>query len=258
MKLSARNLAFHIHSCPIIESISLEVAPGKCLAIIGPNGAGKTTLFKLLTGDLKPKSGEIQLNGASIKHFSERELAHVRAVLPQFSTVQFPVPVELMLRLARETHDTGETEDRAIITECLDWVDAAHLLQRDYSTLSGGEKQRVQIARVLAQIWEGAQPRYLFLDEPLNMLDIAHQHLCLNALQKVAQRSVGVIMILHDINLALQYADEIAVLNNGGIVTIGKPDQVITVDLLRQVFHVRASLFKDEKGAMFVKVEGNP
>ncbi|HET8706755.1 MAG TPA: ATP-binding cassette domain-containing protein, partial [Pseudomonadales bacterium] len=156
----------------------------------------------------------------------------------------------------REIHDSGEQEDKQIIEESLSWVDGLHLAQRDYATLSGGEKQRVQIARVLAQIWQGHQARFLFLDEPLNMLDMAHQHLCLNAFRQMAQRNVGVVMILHDINLAMQYADDIIVLEKGKIVANGAPACVVTVELLRQVFRVNASLLRDEQGAMFVKVDG--
>jgi len=256
MTLEANTLAFQIHECPIIHSVSLSLKPGRCLAVIGPNGAGKTTLFRLLCGDLSPSAGSVRLNQQRLSHYSALELARVRAVLPQLSAVQFAVPVELIMRLSREMHATGREEDQSIIAASLARVDATHLLNREYTTLSGGERQRVQIARVLAQVGRSEQARYLFLDEPLNMLDIAHQHLCLHAFRQTAQDNVGVVMILHDINLALQYADEILVLDGGQVVAGGAPSEVISVDLLRRVFRVRASILQDLSGNAFVKVDG--
>lgn len=238
MSLVAQNISVHINSIPIIEDISLTVTSGKILAVVGPNGAGKSTLIKALVGELRANSGEIVINNRELQQWRKQDLAKVRAVLPQSSSLTFGFTIEEVILMGRTPHMRGiETKhDHAIVAEAMHLTQINHLRGRIYTTLSGGERQRVQLARVLVQIWDGESPRYLLLDEPTNNLDLSHQHGTLSLAEQFAHRQVGVLTILHDLNLAAQYADEILVLKRGRTLAVGTPRDVLTPDTIRSTF----------------------
>lgn len=240
MKLEARNISVHIHQRPILNDVSLGIEAGKVVAVVGPNGAGKSTLLKVLSGDLIPTSGGVWMNDQPIAAWDKRLRAQHRAVLPQSSSLAFAFTALEIVLMGRTPHIIGaeRPQDAEIACEALEAAGVLHLQDRLYPTLSGGEQQRVHLARVLAQIWAGDQPRYLLLDEPTNNLDLAHQHTTLEVACAFARRGVGVLAILHDLNLAAQYADHILVLKNGAMLASDTPNNVLTPAIIQQAFDI--------------------
>ncbi|WP_407640569.1 heme ABC transporter ATP-binding protein [Algoriphagus boritolerans] len=220
---------------PIVEQISLEINPGEILAVLGPNGAGKSTFFKILSGEIKCKHGNVGYNGHSIESLKPKELAAIRAVMPQHSQVNFPFTVQEVVELGLIS--TKSNDPVKLIAEVLDATNTSHLKSRVFNSLSGGEKQRVQLSRVLVQIWETKPfPRYLLLDEPTSSLDIAQQHAVLSILQTLKSRNIGILIILHELNLAAQYADKIALIKNGAMTKMGIIEDVLNEKILENVF----------------------
>jgi iron complex transport system ATP-binding protein len=192
----------------LVDGVDLDIPSGQVTCVLGPNGAGKTTLLRLLSCELAPASGSISLNGRNLKEYSAEERALRIAVLPQSSHLSFPYPVIDVVLLGRLPHrrHSSSSKDQQIAFEALEKVEATHLVKRSYSTLSGGEKQRVQLARILAQLDDGDDltGKLLLLDEPTSALDLAHQHQVLHAALGLASRGAAVFSVLHDLNLAAQ------------------------------------------------------
>lgn len=238
--LVAENISYAIAGARLIRDISLTVNPGEVLAIIGPNGAGKSTFLKLLSGEIRPSAGAISLEGEALQKWSKLDYARKRAVMPQSTVIAFPFTVFEVVLLGRSPHIRGieDERDQAIALSAMQMTEVKELAMRYYDTLSGGEKQRVQFARALTQIWsdEHIPTRYLFLDEPVAGMDPAHQHAALKIAREFSRREVGVLVVLHDINLAAMYADRIAVFQGGNLYRYGKPDQVLTEPLIKEVF----------------------
>jgi len=233
--LKASKVHFCIRQRPIVDEVSLELNPGEILAVLGPNGAGKSTFFKILSGDIECKHGAIGYNGHDIYTLKSRELAEVRAVMPQHTQVNFPFTVQEVVELGLIS--TKAKDPSKLIREVLEATNTTHLKDQVFNTLSGGEKQRVQLARVLVQIWETKPfPRYLLLDEPTSSLDIAQQHAVLKILETLKTRNIGILVILHELNLAAQYADKIALLKNGMIAKTGTVEDVLEEEILAHVF----------------------
>lgn len=238
----AKNITVQYGSRKILDDVSLELKSGEVIALIGANGAGKSTLLKTFCGDIKPNVGQILLENRPLKCFHYHELARRRAVLSQNSELNFPFTAQEVALLGRNPHIRGSESQRdlAIVKEALELVEAKHLSDQIYLTLSGGEKQRVQMARVLSQIWEKPKDsaRYLFLDEPTSSLDLSHQHLTLQTARKFAENETAVLVVLHDLNLAAQYADKILILNNGRKYAFDTPKNVLTSDIIREIFEI--------------------
>lgn len=222
----------------LVNNVSFHANAGEVLAIIGPNGAGKSTLLKAIAGDIK-FSGNITLQG-----FEDDSTLRARqlAVLPQLSLLNFPYRVSEVVNLARIPHNTGRSRDNDIVEEALTLMDINFLSERLYTELSGGEKQRVQLARVLAQIWqEGDAPngaRLLLLDEPTAALDLGHQRLLMNAIREFANQGITVVMVLHDINLAARYADSALAMLCSERLAFGSIDSVINKDNIKSLFNI--------------------
>jgi iron complex transport system ATP-binding protein len=244
--ITASKLTFSRGSRLILDAIDGSLQPGRVTALLGPNGVGKSTLLKLFSGELEPAGGVIELGGRTLNKWDSRELARRRAVLPQESHLAFAFPVREVVMMGRFPHlRGGETDhDREVCQEALARVEAAELGDRLYPTLSSGEKQRVQLARVLAQIWEPPAdgPRYLLLDEPTAGLDLAHQYQALRAAQEWARQGAVVLAVLHDLNLAMTYADDAWVLENNRIAAAGPVENVLSAALIERVFNVQAEL----------------
>lgn len=246
--IEASDITVEIHSKKLLDAVSMEMRGGEVLAVVGQNGAGKSTLRRILCGDSAPTGGEVSMNRRSLADWSLTERAKVRAVLPQDSTLNFPFTVLEVVLMGRAPHVKGaETEkDYRIARAALSEVDALELEDRIYPTLSGGERQRVQLARVLAQIWEAAndEPRYLLLDEPTSNLDLTHQHQTLKIARRFAANGAAVLIILHDLNLAAQYADRVLILKNGKISAFGAPGKVFTPPIIHEAFGVTVSVIE--------------
>lgn len=244
MSLSAHNISLTLSGTPLLRALNLEMLPGKITTVLGPNGAGKTSLLRVLIGELAPDAGSVSLNGRALHAWTPRQRARTLAVLPQHSLLNFPFTAAEVVMLGRTPHDTGIVRDREIVAQTLQCVDGDYLADRIYTQLSGGEKQRVHLARVLAQIWEPAPEgnRYLVLDEPTSSFDLAHQKLTLEVVRSLADSGVGVLMVIHDLNLAARCADQMFLMQCGQMVISGAPREVLQPDIIARVFQVEATI----------------
>jgi iron complex transport system ATP-binding protein len=228
-----KNVSYKAGKKLLLDDISLEVRQGELLTIIGANGAGKSTLMKLLSGDEKAHTGKIWFEDKPINTISSGILATRRAVLSQHNTVS----VSFQLKPAQI--------DIKIVESVMQDTGVSHLAQRDYTTLSGGEQQRVQLARVMAQI-HNVQGAYLFLDEPTNGLDLLYQQQILSTARQMADKGYGVVAILHDINFASRYSDRVMILKAGRLLAIGTANEVINAHNVQEAFNIKMMLFNPE------------
>lgn len=241
--LEARGVRVVLGDAEVLKGVSLTVAPGEVVAVVGPNGAGKSTLLNVLSGSLPPKAGRVYLDHYPLSTWTPRALARRRAVLPQLQELSFAFRVLEVVLLGRSPHfgASSPRNNLEVARACLSETGAGHLEERIYTTLSGGERQRVQLARVLAQIHftgAGAElaDHYLLLDEPTSSLDPAHQHATLEVTRRAAQRGVGAVVILHDLNLAAMYGDRVVIVADGNVLAEGPPGEVLTEPAVRQAF----------------------
>lgn len=239
MTLQATDIRHAIGPKTILDGIDLTAHPGEVTAIVGPNGSGKTTLLRVLTGEDRAQ-GTVTLNGIPVTPSNAPRLAAMRGVLPQASRIAFPFKVAEVVRIG--LHSGPHGRDSAIADRALAAVDLSGFADRFYQELSGGEQQRVQLARVLAQVWQPsyhAGPCWLFLDEPVASLDIGHQLGIMQLARDYAQRGGGVVTVMHDLNLTAMFADRIAVMKSGRITAHGTPDQVLTDAVLSDAYACR-------------------
>lgn len=235
----ASEITVTIGQATLVDRVSLTVGAGEIAAIVGPNGAGKSTLLSVLCGDRAPARGAVALAGCPIPGQTGRALAKRRAVLPQRSGLNAGFSAREVVMLGQ---DGGERGDRLRRAEArLALVELGHLAHRSYPTLSGGEQQRVQLARVLEQLGD-AGGRALFLDEPTAALDPRHQHLVLTLARRAAAQGHAVVAVLHDLTLAARHADRVAVLDRGRLAAYGPPEEALDPALLREVFAIEFDL----------------
>lgn len=234
MKLTVEQVTTVIEQKNIIEDITMQVKDGQFVGIIGPNGSGKSTLLKTIYRVLRQQQGFISLDDHEVTKLSHKEFARNMAVVAQESSVPFDFTVKEIVLMGRNPHkrffEGDSVEDVATVRDALVRVGLENHAERSFSTLSGGEKQRVQIARALVQ-----ETSFLVLDEPTNNLDIHHQ---LQILDIVRNLKVSVLTALHDLNLAAAYCDALYVVKGGKIVKNGTPEEVITKTMLKEVFQV--------------------
>ncbi|GAB3970722.1 heme ABC transporter ATP-binding protein [Streptomyces sparsus] len=217
----------------VLDGVDVDVVAGEVLALVGPNGAGKSTLLAALAGDLRADSGQVLVAGRPAGEWRARDLALRRAVLPQAATLAFPFAVEDVVLMGRApwAGTPAEDEDEAAVAEAMAVTETTGFAARPFAALSGGERARVALARVLAQ-----RTPLLFLDEPTAALDLRHQELVLRVCRQRAASGAAVAVVLHDLQLAAAHADRVAVLHEGRIAAVGPPDQVLGVDLLSRVY----------------------
>jgi len=250
--LCADNVGLSIGPARLVDNVSLAVDAGEVLVIIGPNGAGKSSLLRILSGERRPCAGRIEMAGRPLGDWRAKAAARRRAVLSQSSDLRFPFTVREVVLIGRTPHLNGgeSIRDEGVVDAAMKAAEVTHLGRRSYPTLSGGEQQRVHLARVLAQIWnepEEGGTRYLLLDEPTSNLDVRHQHLTMRLARSMAGQGVGVIAVLHDFNLAAMYADRIAVLRNGTLAEVGIVREVLRADMFSQVFGVDVAVMDHPK-----------
>ncbi|SER16829.1 iron complex transport system ATP-binding protein [Faunimonas pinastri] len=241
--IRAEGLSVALSGRKVLENIDLQLRAGELCIVIGPNGAGKSTLLKALTGTLAPATGRVLFDGRDLADWPRRQLAQRRAVLAQSTEVGFPFTVYEVVSLGLTVADTLQPEERRRIPlALLSRVGLDGCGGRLYRQLSGGEQQRVQIARILAQLECGGSPaseRWLFLDEPTASVDIRHQFTILDIARDHARQGGGALAILHDLNIAALYADRLVVLSGGRIVGEGAPVDIMTEGLIESAFGVR-------------------
>ncbi|MDN7121325.1 heme ABC transporter ATP-binding protein [Nocardioides sp. ChNu-153] len=231
--LRARGVGVVIDGTPILDGVDLDVAAGEVVVLVGPNGAGKSTLLSVLTGDVAPTTGTVELDGRPVASYRARELARRRAVLLQQQRLAFGFRAREVVEMGRAPwHRSAEAErDLEVVAAAEERADVAHLATRLFPTLSGGEQARVSMARVLAQ-----STTLLLLDEPTAALDLQHQEAVLRVAREEAAAGAAVVVVLHDLSLAAAYADRVCVLAAGRLRASGTPREVVTPALLSEVY----------------------
>ncbi len=232
----------------IIQDINIEIKPGKLIAIIGPNGAGKSTLLKSIAGVVEPTTGTIQLNKKEISNYSLKERAESIAYLPQHLEMAFDYNARQIVEMGVYPLPLSHGEKQKVVDRSIAYVEGGHLAAQMHSIMSGGEKQRIHLARVIAQLglFYDTHFRCLLLDEHTSHLDMHYQHESFKLIQKFVKRHhLSVVAVVHDINLAMSYADEVMVIHEGKLFDFGATDQVITPETIRQVFRMNLAYISD-------------
>lgn len=247
--LSTRNIHYRIGKKLILNGINADFLPGKFNMILGPNGSGKSSFLKIFSGDLNRYDGNISYANTPLEQISKEKLASYRAVMSQQPELSFPLLVEEVVMMGRypHFHFQPNKKDHDICHAVMERMNLLDFRTRNYLTLSGGEKQRVQFARGLAQIWEKPADgfRYLFLDEPLTSLDINYQQEFLQIASSFCDAQTVIIAVIHDINLAIQYADQLFFMKAGELIAQGSSETLINEDLISKVFDVSTSIMSN-------------
>ena len=243
MSLNLKSVSLKLDNRQILKDVSLEINEGEIVSVIGPNGAGKSTLLNVLTGDISPDSGDIIYDNKQLNKISIQERAFTRSVMSQMQTLVFNFNVKDVIEmgwLQRGNSDFSSNFSmafEAVTTEC----NVNNLVHRKFNSLSGGEQRRVHFARTLLQLWRPSQsndPRYLLLDEPTANLDLSSEMLLMNILKARASSNIGILIILHDLNLASHFADKIAIMKDGEIKAFGKPEEIMKDNFLTSIYEV--------------------
>lgn len=248
MNIKAEHIRVSFGNKEILKDVSAEAREHEFVGIIGPNGSGKSTLLKCIYRVQKPDSGQIWLGEDELRSLSYRESARRLAVVAQHNYYNFEFSVREVVLMGRAPHkkamERDNANDYALVEEALETVGMREFAGRSFSTLSGGEQQRVILARALVQ-----QTPCLILDEPTNHLDITHQ---LQLLQIVKERNVTVLSAIHDLNIAAMFCDRLYALQNGKIVASGTPEEVLTTEFIRDIYHVRSERVLDSDGKIHI------
>ncbi|GAA6200459.1 heme ABC transporter ATP-binding protein [Aquicoccus sp. SU-CL01552] len=234
--MQATDITVRLSRRKILHGVDFVAEPGALTAIVGPNGSGKTTFLRALAGEV-PHGGRVTLNGHDTAHLKPWQVAALRGVLPQFTPVAFPFTVIEIVRLGLTAGTAAE--DDSLPVQALARVGLSGFANQFYSELSGGEQQRVQLARVLTQVWapvEDGQPRWLLLDEPVSSLDIGHQLQVMELARDYTRAGGGVIAVMHDLNLTAMFADHIVLFQSGRILASGSPAEVLTDETLSTAY----------------------
>lgn len=242
-QLEARQASYRVGNSTLLHDVTMQLEAGKVHALVGPNGAGKSTLLQLLAGDFPPTSGDVYLDGRRLGDYAKKDLALRRAVMPQDVVLSLAFTSEEVVTMGRYPHMTGKNDlsgnrtrigdhdHSEVVERMMQKTESIPLRERLYPTLSGGEQARVTLARVLAQ-----QTSIIFLDEPTASLDPGHQHLVMQLAKLHAVEGGTVLAVLHDLNLAAAYADDIILLRDGRVRAHGSPRDVFQPSILDEVF----------------------
>lgn len=244
MTILLTSVSAKIGNTLLLENINMHIRSGELIVLLGPNGAGKSTLLKVCAGDIPSSEGIVTLNNKLLSLFTAKELATLRAVMTQSYEMVFSFSVEEVIAMGcvLYEHQISYAMQQDIIKEVMEILQITHLAKRQFTTLSGGEQQRTQLARVLAQLWypqDCQATRYLFLDEPTSSLDIKYQYEVLKVAKKITEKNIAVVAVVHDLSLACCFADHLILLQDGKIITEGKPEQVLQPTTLDEVYGIK-------------------
>ena len=243
MSINLKSVSLKLDDRQILKDVSLEINEGEIVSVIGPNGAGKSTLLNVITGDISPDSGDTIYDNKQLNKISIQERAFTRSVMSQMQTLVFNFNVKDVIEMGWLQRGNSDFSSNflmafeAVTEEC----NVQNLVHRKFNSLSGGEQRRVHFARTLLQLWRPSQsndPRYLLLDEPTANLDLSSEMLLMNILKARASSNVGILVILHDLNLASHFADKIAIIKDGEVKAFGKPEEIMKDDFLTSIYEV--------------------
>lgn len=250
--LTMADLSLEVGNQSLLRGIDLTLLEGDVLALVGPNGAGKSTLLSILCGEKAPTHGEVCFQGIGLPAWQRPLLAQRLAVLPQKPQLSFPFTGREVVALGRTPHASHHTINQAIIEAVMAYLDVTELADRLYPQMSGGEQQRVQLARVLTQLWPDPSAnalksagKLLLLDEPSSWFDLAHQQLLVQVVRDLPTKGISVLLVVHDLNLALACADNVAVLCRGQLQGVGAAREILQPALIERVFGVKTRLISD-------------
>ena len=249
--LKAEKIIYKIEENILVDNFSYNFAENKFIVIMGKNGAGKTTLLKILSGSLKPTSGKILIDDKEINKIKKIELAKKRAVLSQHYEIPFPVEVSELVMMGRYPHYKSNPvkTDFEICNKAIDILDISGFKDRDYNSLSGGEARKVHLARTLAQVWNTDDTeKILFLDEPVSNLDLKYQHQIIRIARERTIENTTVIAVLHDLNLANAFADEILFMKSAKLHSVKKKNEPLDKEVLFDVFDTEFEVIKNPTG----------
>jgi iron complex transport system ATP-binding protein len=245
--LRANQITVAIRGKKLLDDVTVQFKPGQLNLIIGPNGAGKSTLVKVLSKHRLPEHGTVFYGDQNVASVDDRQLAKVRAVLSQNIDLAFPLKVSEVVMMGRYPHfqEVPSEKDYEAVAQAMECFEVSDLKDRDYMSLSGGEKQRVHFARVLAQVWfptEGSN-RFLILDEPLTFLDVYHQFQFMNKIKELLTATdLVAVGVVHDLNLAARFSDQIVLLHKGKVLAAGSKDAVLTKDNIKTAYQLEPTL----------------
>lgn len=237
--LKARQIDYKHKEFFILNDVDVTLDYGDFLAIVGPNGAGKSSLLSILANEVKQGKQKIMFKNKDISEWEVRELSLHKAKFSQHNSNEIPLQVKDVVMMGRYPYFDSQPrkEDFEAMNKLMYETDVYHLKERDYNTLSGGEKQRVHLSRVMAQLENELEQKLVFLDEPLNNLDVKHQYKALEIIKKFTQNDNSAIVVLHDLNLAAQFADKILLMKSGKVSAYGTPEEVFTSENITQAYN---------------------
>lgn len=247
MTISAKSISLHLGGKKILDNVTMEIHPGEILSIIGPNGAGKTSLLNVLSGNIQSNEGKVSYNSVPLNNISIQERAYIRSVMSQFQSIAFDYSVEDILKMGWLDHGHNKINEdlnlfqNKVIQEC----DLNDLINQKFNTLSGGEQRRVHFARTLLQLWQpinANDQNYLLLDEPFSNLDLVHKVRMMESIKSKAKSGTGILMILHDLNLAYAFSDKILLLKKGKILDQGETKKMLSAKLLARAYETFISI----------------
>jgi iron complex transport system ATP-binding protein len=254
MKLQAKGISLSFNTCPVLDNVDFEINEGEMVGLIGPNGAGKTTLLKILADIQKPQQGELLLNDKPLHSINRKELAKQLAYLEQGAPAHWPLTVERVIQLGRMPHQNPwqslTKADHDIVEQAMVTADVNLLRDRTVTTLSGGERLRVMLARIFA-----TQPDIILADEPIAALDPYHQLQTMELLQQHCQQGGSCVVVLHDLNMAARFCDRLVLLNLGELVQDSSPEKLLSSDEIEKVYGIRAECIRNENGFWVIPKE---
>ena len=237
--LKARQIDYKHKEFFILNDVDVTLDYGDFLAIVGPNGAGKSSLLSILANEVKQGKQKIMFKNKDISEWEVRELSLHKAKFSQHNSNEIPLQVKDVVMMGRYPYFNSQpsTEDYGAASKMMYETDIYHLKDRDYSTLSGGEKQRVHLSRIMAQVENDLEKKLIFLDEPLNNLDVKHQYKALEMIRKFTVKNNSAVVVLHDLNLAAQFADKILLMKSGCVAAFGTPGEVFTSENISDAYN---------------------
>jgi len=253
--LKGTNISYSYRNFNILEKIDFSAQLGKIITIVGPNGAGKSSLLSVLSDELQV-SGSVLFKKKTFKEWEAIQLSQHKAKFSQQYNSDIPLLVKDVVLMGRYPYfdNNPNQKDKTAVENAMRQTDVFHLKQRDYNTLSGGEKQRVHLARVLTQLDNDIKNKLIFLDEPLNNLDVYHQYSILQNIQKFAKKDNTAILVLHDLNLAARFSDEVFLMKSGKVVANDIPNRIFTAKTISEVYNFPCTIFEnpvDKKPMIF-------